>query len=1025
MPEASTFSINVTGAQLDEGESQNTFDIVWDGAAKESNYEVLKNYGTLKVTRLFGDVGDDTISATYPYSYKSLTEVSFTEGVEAIRASQFYGCVSLQSVKFPDSLRVIDCHTLDGLPNVEWQIIDGYKIMDGWVFGYTEDAAEEISNVDDIRGIAAGALDGCQAIRRFVCSESSKLKAINSQAFRYCTKLETVVLPEGLERIDDEAFIGCTKMTNVIVPGSVESIGDRAFKQCTMLTNAQIAHGVKSIGEEAFHSDWRIAEVDIPSTVTNVGANAFGGDSSIVRAGMRGDIRKISEVFSNYGHIREFAVKEGDGKLVDALFENCRELVAVRIMGDCPKMVNDGSNLYRGAGIVEMGPDDNHSEGWINEKATVTYVTEGSAGWDGIPGSEALPQAWPLIGSYRRSIALWDVPTYLCQFDANGGTLGVQDTYQYSEKKIALPPEPVQSGYTFDGWWTQPIGGLRVTENTTFIEGVYTYLWAHWVKGHWVFLDPNGGECVNEFVTYVDQSVYGVLPTPVKSGYSFGGWLYNGYVIEPETTINEKADHTLVAQWTANKYKVQYHPNGGVGELVDEDWVYGETKTLRRNAFMRSGYDFVGWSTSATATKAQYQDEEPLSSLTAKAGEVVVLYAVWEKSAAVDPTNIVFTNGGDADWQQLSQLVAKDDGTHSVATPVVWQSGKIGDDESSVLKTKVCGKGTISFWWRVSCESFRTMKLDHLAFAVDGEEIKWINGEKDWTYFEAEITLGGEHEVVWSYIKDDEGSDGEDCGAVCAVVWTPRLTELADYLNADELAFSTSGDAEWFGTTEVSHDGAGAAQSGKIGDNQGSRLETTVNGEGTISFWWKVDCEAYRSYKLDYAAFLIDGVEQKWINGDKDWTRESFEVSGAGAHTLAWVYAKDEEGSDGDDCAWVDEIVWTAAPKPSRPEVIEGASEAVKAAFDKWAQQYGVVDPSAANVNAFILGLAPNATEEAIQAKVEAELKNLDLGKLAEGDISAAVAEIQAKYPNAKVDLAPVEDLNSSAHLYRLVIKLR
>lgn len=36
----------------------------------------------------------------------------------------------------------------------------------------------------------------------------------------------------------------------------------------------------------------------------------------------------------------------------------------------------------------------------------------------------------------------------------------------------------------------------------------------------------------------------------------------------------------LVAQ-KANKYKVQYNPNGGVGELVNEDWVCGETKILR------------------------------------------------------------------------------------------------------------------------------------------------------------------------------------------------------------------------------------------------------------------------------------------------------------------------------------------------------------------------------------------------------------------------------------------------------------
>ena len=34
---------------------------------------------------------------------------------------------------------------------------------------------------------------------------------------------------------------------------------------------------------------------------------------------------------------------------------------------------------------------------------------------------------------------------------------------------------------------------------------------------------------------------------------------------------------------------------------------------------------------------------------------------------------------------------------------------------------------------------------------------------------------------------------------------------------------------------------------------------------------------------------------------------------GDGRHTLSWLYVKDEDGSgDGEDCAWLDNVVWTA-----------------------------------------------------------------------------------------------------------------
>ena len=45
--ETATFA--VTGTIIDEGEVQNTYSLTWDGTAKEDNYEVVENLGTLKI----------------------------------------------------------------------------------------------------------------------------------------------------------------------------------------------------------------------------------------------------------------------------------------------------------------------------------------------------------------------------------------------------------------------------------------------------------------------------------------------------------------------------------------------------------------------------------------------------------------------------------------------------------------------------------------------------------------------------------------------------------------------------------------------------------------------------------------------------------------------------------------------------------------------------------------------------------------------------------------------------------------
>ena len=828
------------------------------------------------------------------YDCSGLMTVTVPTNVTSIGNSAFSGCTGLTEVTIPSSVTSIGDYAFSGCDALIDDDDDGYVVCDGWLVGYRKNAADEIDGLDDVLGVVGGALTGCKSIVRLEFSDASKLKSVGTAAFKECTELRTMILPPSLQTIGNEAFMGCSYLSNVIIPGRVRTVGARAFKNCTGFTAALIEHGVTSIGEECFYGDWQISEVDLPSTVSSIGLNAFGGDSSIVRVGLRGDCRSVKTIFSNYTQIKEATVRSGSAKIVSGLFSGCSALKVVHFQGNAPRLTD--TTIYEGT-----------------PSSLVTYVEPTSTGWDGTTGSHVLPQSWPLSGSYRRPIAFWDVPTYLCRFDSNGGSLGVQDTYQYSEKTIVLPPEPVQSGYKFAGWWTQPVGGLRVTEKTIFIEGVYTYLWAHWVKGHTVFLDPNGGEVMNGFVTYVDESVYGVLPTPVRSGYAFNGWHYNGERIKPDTRINKLADHTLIAQWTANKYKVKYHPNGGVGGDVVEDWVYGEVGFLRRNSFVREGFEFLGWATSEDGDAVVYTDGQSVSNLQAEEGAVSELWAVWRESDAVDPTNVELFFGGNADWEAVYRIVSTQIEDHVVNTPVLWQSGRITDNEHSDMKARVFGAGTIGFWWKVSCEKFRKEKLDHLSFSVDGNEMDWINGKTEWAYVEFRVDEIEPHEFVWSYAKDGMDSDGEDCGFVCAVVWTPRLETLEDYAGTTNLALVTNGDADWQGVTNVARNRSGCVRSGKIVDGQESRLEAIAEGEGVIEFWWKTDCERFRDYKIDRVAFYVDGSELAWTNGVTDWRYQRFMVSGVGAHTLSWMYIKDDEGTAGEDCAWVSEINWIPA----------------------------------------------------------------------------------------------------------------
>ena len=90
------------------------------------------------------------------------------------------------------------------------------------------------------------------------------------------TSLKTVVIT-GDKRIDGMAFRGCTGLTSVTIPDSVTSIGWGAFRDCTGLTSVTIGNGVTSIGDDAFHDCIGLTSVTIPNSVTSIGEGAFEG----------------------------------------------------------------------------------------------------------------------------------------------------------------------------------------------------------------------------------------------------------------------------------------------------------------------------------------------------------------------------------------------------------------------------------------------------------------------------------------------------------------------------------------------------------------------------------------------------------------------------------------------------------------------------------------------------------------------------------------------------------------------------
>ena len=226
--------------------------------------------------------------------------------------------------------------------------------------------------------------------------------------------------------------------------------------------------------------------------------------------------------------------------------------------------------------------------------------------------------------------AWYKATAYQVTFEVDGGSACDPIAVTYGTSYGALP-SPTKDGHIFQGWTLVQGDFNTLVESTTMV----TQLKGHTLYANWVETDnpimatfnSDGGTSVDSR-QYAPGHVYGYLPAPSKTGYTFVGWTLNGVLISANSIVPDSAIE-LVASWTENRYYVVFNANGGVGSMLSQELIYTQESELTENAFERYGYHFIGWATAPNGAKV-YDDKEKVKDLTTEANGYYTLYALWE-----------------------------------------------------------------------------------------------------------------------------------------------------------------------------------------------------------------------------------------------------------------------------------------------------------------------------------------------------------------------------------------------------------
>jgi len=108
--------------------------------------------------------------------------------------------------------------------------------------------------------------------------------------------------------------------------------------------------------------------------------------------------------------------------------------------------------------------------------------------------------------------------------------------------------------------------------------------------------------------------------------------------------------------------------------------------------------------------------------------------------------------------------------------------------------------------------------------------------------------------------------------------------------------------------SQDSFNGSMAAKSPAINNSSSTSLSITYQcpQAGEISFWKKVSSEP----NSDFLKFYINSeMKFQWSGTDDFWSQVTYPVT-AGTNIFKWEYIKDTGMSQGNDCAWLDDIIF-------------------------------------------------------------------------------------------------------------------
>ena len=547
-------------------------------------------------------IGDNTY--TYTASGGKATITGFTGG----------GNITTPTVLGGNSVTAIGDYAFYNKETLTGAVIsDGITVIGKYAFAQSTKITS-VTIPASVVTVSEQAFSSCSSLTSLKISEG--VQTIKVGAFANCSSLETVVLPNSLTTLENSTFTGCPKLKSVTIPESIKTVPNSTFADCTNLT----IYGVAGSGAEEFAKAKGFTFIAIGTGTTTSTTTTIPPRTTTTTTETTLPPRTTTTTTETTLPPRTTTTTTETTTATVTVTTTTVFKVDVSIVLVFKYSANGGWNAPAQVEVYESGLYTPNSNGVVNVLVTANLSTQ-------IPERTGFKfLGWEFNG---RTYASGESFTYLASVASS--TQPVSRSYEVS---LSAKWEAVATETTTT---TTTTATTTVTTTTVFKADVSVVLvFKYSANGGW---NAPAQVEIHESGVYTPNS-YGIVnvmvttnlstQTPVRMGYKFLGWEFNGRTYASGESFTYLASVTVAGQSVSVSYEI---PLNAKWEAVATETTTTTTPTATTTtttvdtAFITSTTATVPTTESTTATTSTSTTTATTSTTlttTQKPGEVNV-----------------------------------------------------------------------------------------------------------------------------------------------------------------------------------------------------------------------------------------------------------------------------------------------------------------------------------------------------------------------------------------------------------------